>query len=200
VIGFFVALAGLVLVGSARGAFSPGAGSYGLSLLVVALAPASFAIYTVMSRPVLAGDGAAGHRVDPVLWTLAIFAAGGLPLAALLPWRGGPELVALDLPGWGALGFLVVLCTFLGFFLWVKLLRVLPASSVGLTIFLNPPMTTLSKAALAAAFPATFQFSIRPLEWAGGAVLLAGVAYALSTRSNRPTRAVAAASSAAAAG
>jgi O-acetylserine/cysteine efflux transporter len=179
VIGFFVALAGLVLVGAARGAFSPGAARYGLSLLIVTLAPASFAIYTVLSRPVLVGRGAGVRPVDPVLWTLAIFAAGGVPLALILPWHGGRDLLALDLPGWAALGFLTILCTVVGFLLWVRLLKVMPASVVGQTIFLNPPMTTLSKALLAAAFPAAFQFSIRPLEWVGGAVLLGGVALAL---------------------
>jgi drug/metabolite transporter (DMT)-like permease len=199
VIGFFVALVGLVMVGAARGAFSPGAARYGLSLLVVVLAPASFAIYTVLSRPALVG-GRGKRPVDPVTWTLAIFAVGGLPLAALLPWRGGRDLLALDLPGWAALGFLSILCTIVGFFVWVRLLRVLPASVVGLTIFLNPPMTTLSKAILAATFPATFQFTIKPLEWVGGAVLLAGVAFALLSPTRKAARETEAVSPAAAAG
>lgn len=190
VVGFLVALAGLLLVGSARGAFQPGASRYLLSLLVIAVAPLSFAIYTVLSRPLLAGDGTPAGRVDPALWTFAIFAVGGLPLAALLPFRGGAELLALDLPGWGALAFLTLLCTVVGFLVWVRLVRVLPASAVGLTIFLNPPMTTLSKLGLAAAFPATFQFTVLPLEAIGGLVLLAGVALALVSR-RRPAAAVA---------
>lgn len=188
--GFLVALAGMAMVGAARGAFQPGASKYLLSLLVIAVAPLSFAIYTVLSRPLLAGDGRAGSRVDPELWTFAIFAVGGLPLAALLPFRGGAELLALDLPGWGALAFLTLLCTVVGFLVWVRLVRVLPASAVGLTIFLNPPLTTLSKLGLAAAFPATFQFTVLPLEAAGGLVLLGGVALALVSR-RRPAPAVA---------
>jgi O-acetylserine/cysteine efflux transporter len=188
--GFAVALAGMAMVGAARGAFQPGASRYLLSLLVIAVAPLSFAIYTVLSRPLLTGDGTPGSRVDPELWTFAIFAVGGLPLAALLPFRGGRELVALDLPGWGALAFLTLLCTVVGFLVWVRLVRVLPASAVGLTIFLNPPMTTLSKLALAAAFPATFQFTVLPLELAGGLVLLGGVALALVSRRRRAQAAI----------
>lgn len=183
--GLAVAVCGLVLVGSARGAFQSGASRYTVALLVLALAPLSFAIYTALSRPILASGAVEATRrggppVDPALWTFAIFAVGGTPLLLLLPFYGGRDLVRLDLPGWGALGFLAILCTVVGFLIWVRLVRHLPASAVGFTIFLNPPLTTLSKAALAAALPATFGFEIRTLEWIGGAVVLAGVALALA--------------------
>jgi drug/metabolite transporter (DMT)-like permease len=187
--GFAIALTGLLVVAQARGGFS-GGGRYGALLLLLALAPLSFSIYSVLSKPVL--DRGHQPAVSPTLWTFAAFAVGGLPLAALLPWHGGREILGLDLPGWAALLFLSVLCTVVGFLVWMRLLRALPASVVGFTVFLNPPLTTLSKKVLATCWPATFQFTIRPLEWLGGAVVLGGVAVALADRLRRPVRALAA--------
>jgi hypothetical protein len=55
----------------------------------------------------------------------------------------------------------------------------LPASSVGFTVFLNPPLTALSKLALAALFPATFLFAIEAQEVLGGLLALAGLGIAV---------------------
>ena len=61
-------------------------------------------------------------------------------------------------------------------------MKLLPASTVGLTIFLNPPLTTTGKFVLSTFLPGTFTFSIAPQEWVGGAVSLAGVAIAVIRR------------------
>jgi hypothetical protein len=50
---------------------------------------------------------------------------------------------------------------------------------VGFTVFLNPPLTALSKLTLAALVPAVFVFQIEPQEWAGGLLALAGLAVAV---------------------
>ena len=73
----------------------------------------------------------------------------------------------------------------LGFAVWTWLLKHLPASTVGFTVFLNPPLTTTSKFLLASFFPATFLFVISPREWLGGAITLAGLAVAVYTRRRR---------------
>ena len=83
------------------------------------------------------------------------------------------------MPGWIALLYLIVPCTVFGNAALGWLVKHLPASSVGFTIFLNPPLTTISKALLAAMLPAVFVFRIVPLEWLGGAIVLLGMAIAL---------------------
>jgi len=123
-------------------------------------------------------------------------AGGGAPLAAAVdlcrdrrrhpahapahPRSTWSHLRALDRPGTIALAFLSLACTVLGFALWSWLLRHLPASSVGLTVFLNPPLTTLFKYLLARHDPASFAFTIAGGEWLGGSLALAGLALAVS--------------------
>ena len=68
------------------------------------------------------------------------------------------------------------------FAVWTWLLRHLPASTVGFTVFLNPPLTTTSKFLLATLAPATFFFTIRPQEWIGGLMTLSGLAVAVYRR------------------
>lgn len=171
-LGFLVALAGMVLIAGAkeRGDERP----YALLLMITAVAPLSWSIYSAASKPVVARS--------PVTWTFLAIGAGTLPLFAVLPFRGGPQMLALDAPGWAALLFLSLGCTVLGFAVWTWLLKHLPASTVGFAVFLNPPLTTVSKATLALLLPATFAFTILPREWAGGAVVLGGVAIALAPR------------------
>jgi drug/metabolite transporter (DMT)-like permease len=171
---FLVALAGLVVIALSKGDPRAAAG-YGLVLGVTALAPLSWSLYTILSKPVTVA-------ASPLVWTYLTIAAGGLPLLALLPWAGGAELLALPAGGWAALLYLSLLCTLLGYAVWAWLLRHLPASTLGFTVFLNPPLTTLSKLALALAFPTVFVWQTRPLEWLGGGLALAGLALAVWPR------------------
>jgi drug/metabolite transporter (DMT)-like permease len=166
-------LAGVVLIATAR---EPrGGASYALHVALTALAPLAWSGYTAISKPVLA-------TVPPVLWTSIVLAVGGAPLALLLPWVGGPDALRFDVVDWALLAYLSLAATVLGFAVWSWLLRFLPASTVGLTVFLNPPLTTASKASLSAVLPATFAFSVATREWVGGALALAGVAIAVLRR------------------
>ena len=173
VAGFEIALVGLVL--SARAKDVGNGGSYAGLVAITALAPLSWAIYSAVTKPI-------AHEVSPVHWAYLCLAFGGLPLVFLLPFTGGPELMTLDVPGWVALLYLIVPCTVFGNAAWGWLVKHLPASSVGFTIFLNPPLTTLSKALLGVLLPAVFVFRIVPLEWVGGGVVLLGMAVALWPR------------------
>jgi drug/metabolite transporter (DMT)-like permease len=181
VLAFAVSLAGMLVIAFAkRGAGAPV--GYGLSVAVTALAPLSWSIFTILSKPI-------AGTVPPLLWTYTYIAIGTLPLLFLLPFKGAPQLLALDATGWSALLFLSLACTALGFVLWGWLLKHLPASTVGLTVFLNPPLTSLSKYTLSILFPATFLFTIGSLEWLGGAIVLSGLAIAvlrLPRRSRTP--------------
>jgi drug/metabolite transporter (DMT)-like permease len=168
--GFAVAFVGMLVVSLAKR--GEGGSPYPLLIALTALAPLSWSIYSVLSKP-LAG------RVSPILWTYLATTAGGLMVLPLLPGYALESWKRLDAPGWLALAYLTLPCTVMGFALWTWLLRHLPASSVGFTVFLNPPMTTLSKYILAATLPATFVFTITGSEWLGGALALLGLTIAL---------------------
>jgi len=169
-IGFAVAVCGMTLIALAK-RYEVGV-TYPLLVLVTAGAPLSWAVFSVLSKP-LAG------RASPLVWTYLVIASGGVLVLPLLPLGAWAQIAALDGRGWLALGYLVLPCTVFGFALWTWLLRRLPATSVGFTVFLSPPLTALSKLTLAALFPATFVFSIRTQEWAGGLLALAGLAVAV---------------------
>jgi drug/metabolite transporter (DMT)-like permease len=168
-LGFVIALTGVILI--ARSRESPDGAAYPLLIGVTALGPLSWSFFTVISKPVTG-------RVPPLVWTYLCIIAGTIPTLCWLPFRGLPEMLALDGTGWLYLSHLVLLCTVLGFALWVWLLSRLPATSVGFTIFLNPPMTTIQKVLLAALFPAAFAFTVTTGEVVGGLVMLAGVGVA----------------------
>lgn len=176
---FALALSGMALIATSRdggagvAAGGPASvGEYAALLALTALAPLSWAIYSILSKPV-------AGVASPLDWTFLTLALGGLPLMAALPFRGAREMAALDAAGWSALLFLSVLCTIVGYAVWSWLLRHLPASSVGFFSFLNPPLTALSKYLLALALPAAFAWTLVPLELAGAALALAGLALVL---------------------
>jgi drug/metabolite transporter (DMT)-like permease len=170
VIGFGVSAAGMAVIGLAKrdGAHL----GYPMLIAITALAPLSWSIYSVLSKP-MAG------RVEPVVWTYLATTAGTVMTLPLLPGAVWRQWSRLDVPGWCALLYLALPCTVLGFALWTWLLKHLPASTVGFTVFLNPPLTTASKFVLATFLPATFSFAILPREWIGGALTLTGLAIAL---------------------
>jgi len=169
-LGFAVAAAGMVVVALARR--DQAARAYALAIGVTILAPLSWSIFSVLSkRP--------SRQVGPLLWTYLTVLIGSAMLLPLVP-HAWPQWRRLDLPGWGALVYLSIPCTVIGFAVWAWLLKHLPASSVGFTVFLNPPLTTLSKLALAALFPATFVFAVKAQEFAGGGLALLGLLLAVT--------------------
>jgi drug/metabolite transporter (DMT)-like permease len=171
VTAFLVALVGLVIIALSKG--DPrSAADYGVILGITALAPLSWAVYSILSKPIM---GAA----SPLVWTYMTIAVGSIPLLAIAPWRGGPEMMALPADGWAALLYLSVLCTLIGYAVWTWLLKQLQASTAGFTVFFNPPLTTLSQFVLSLLFPAVFVWQLNPLELLGGSLSLAGLALAL---------------------
>lgn len=168
-LGFVVALLGVVVISIAKpegdGRAHPG------FIFLAALAPLSWSLFSVASKPV-------SHK-SPVLWTYLSIVFGTLPLFFVLPLKGGPELLAVDGVGWSLILYLSIGCSVVGFSVWVYLLKHLPASTVGMTVFLNPPLTTASKRIVAWLLPSSFGFGILPLEWVGGAIVLIGLAVSL---------------------
>ena len=74
--------------------------------------------------------------------------------------RGAKHLICLGGKEIALLTFLALGASVGGNAVWSWLLRHLPASTVGLTGFLNPPLTLTSKFLLATFLPASFAFSI----------------------------------------
>jgi drug/metabolite transporter (DMT)-like permease len=171
--GLSVAFLGMITIGSAE---RPNSSiPYSLALVLVSAAPLSWAVLSVATKAV-------SKRVSPILWTFLSIGFGG---AMLLPFAGKKSvysLIKLDQAGWLALSYLIILCTVVGFATWIWLLQNFSATSMGFTVFLNPPLTALSKMLLSVFFPAVFIFQIQPREWIGGALVLLGMAFALARK------------------
>ncbi len=176
--GFVVALTGLIVVAQSK---SSGGATYPLIIAMTALAPFAWSIHSVLTKKVTG-------RVSPLLWTYLAIAFGSIPMLFVLPFSGLPEMRALNATGWWLLLYLTVPCTIVGFALWTWLLTHLQATTVGFTIFLNPPMTTGYKLLLTALFPTIFAFSVVTGEFIGGALMLAGVAVAVNPYRTRRSR------------
>lgn len=174
VVAFLVALVGLLVIalskGDRREAFD-----YGRVLAITAMAPLCWSIYSILAKPIM-------DRFSPLVFTYLAISVGSLPLLVLLPWRGREEAVQLPLDGWLAVLYLSLLCTFGGYALWTWLLRHLPATTLGFTVFFNPPLTTTSKLALSVLLPAYFVWQLNLLEWLGGGLALIGLALAVWPR------------------
>jgi drug/metabolite transporter (DMT)-like permease len=165
VAGLLLGLSGVALIATAR---KGGGESRLLPVVLTSMAPLSWAVYTSLTRPVM------GTR-SPLLWTYLVLAAGGTLLLPFLGFLDRGRVADLGGLEWGLIAYLVVPTTLAGFAVWSWLLRQLPAGTVGLTTFLNPPLTLGWKSALALLFPATFALSLAPREWLGGGLALAGV-------------------------
>ena len=159
-LGLLLALAGVFVV-IRYGTDKPVDWPYLSSALLLALAPLSWAWYTVIGRRLPAAAGAFDT-------TYALLFAGSLPILALATPGLGRTLVQHP----GALGaalYLAVPCTLLGYAGWIWALKRLPAGEVAAFVFLNPPLANLWAWLFEGA-------RLRPPFLLGAAVLLAGVA------------------------
>lgn len=160
VAGLVLAMAGVFVVirfGTDRAVDWP----YLSSALLLALAPLSWALYTVVGRTLPAG-------ADPLDTSYALLFAGSLPLLVFARPSTARLLAASPGALWAAL-YLAVPCTLLAWvsFLWA--LKRLPAGEASAFIFLNPPLANLWAWLFEGA-------KLRPAFLAGAAILLAGVA------------------------
>jgi len=159
-LGLLLALVGVFVVirfGSDKAVDWP----YLSSALLLALAPLSWALYTVIGRRMPAA-------ADALDTTYALLFVGGLPLVAFAT----PQLVKTLLADPGALAsalYLALPCTLFGYAAWIWALKRLPAGEVAAFVFLNPPLATLW-AWLFEGQP------LRPPFVIGALVLLVGVA------------------------
>ena len=169
-LGFFISLGGLVMVSLGKGG---GGVTYPLLVAVTAVAPLSWVFYSILGKPI-------HEEGSPLLATFLSLILGSLPLLLGLSPRLLGKAWGMSLGQWGLLGFLSILCTIVGFALWNWLLKHLPASTVGFTVFLNPPLATLFSYLFLGKIPAALQIL-------GGAVLLAGIFLALTGKQREPS-------------
>jgi drug/metabolite transporter (DMT)-like permease len=176
VAGLALGFGGVALLATAK---EGGGASRAILVAEVALAPLFWSCYSALTRPV-------AREHSPLVWTFLVLAAGGVLSTPLLFLADFGRIAALDGKGIALVAGLVLLATVFGFAAWSWLLSHLPASTVGLTVFLNPPLTMASKFVLATLLPASFVVSITPREWAGGALALLGVGVAVVRFSGAP--------------
>jgi drug/metabolite transporter (DMT)-like permease len=130
--------------------------------LLVLASTLNWAVYTVIGQRTIRGLGparaTAGSMILGWLMLLTLFLARGA-------WR---SLGALSPTGWGAVLFLGIGCSGLGYLFWYGGLARLEASRVAAFLYLEP-LVTLVAASRVLGEP------IRPLAVAGGLLVLAGV-------------------------
>jgi drug/metabolite transporter (DMT)-like permease len=133
-LGSVVAFAGVAIVvflGKGRVELSVAA-----KALVVLVAPLSWAIYSVYTKPLV-------HRYGGLFTTGATLSIGVLALLPLGLSYGVEPLRALQPVHWAWLAFLSVLSTILGYAMWNQALKHRTASQVSAYIYFNPVVAAL---------------------------------------------------------
>mgnify|MGYP002479291894 FL=1 len=166
-LGLGVAACGLGMIGAAKG---DGAASMTLLGFVFTLGAAGmWAVSNLLTR--VAARQGPYEPVSFIVWT-SVFPV--LPLALLALWVDGAESVQHQLQGigWrelGAVAYLAVLSTLLGYGLWTRLLQRYAASTVAPLSLLVPVIGLLSAMLLLGERPTVVQ-------WLGTAAVLLGMA------------------------
>src|SRR2546425_717097 len=112
--------------------------------LLILVSTLNWAIYTVLGHPVLKRLGATRATAGALLF-------GWLMLLPLFVVRGGwREYAGLSTAGWGAVLFLGIACSGLGYLFWYGALEKVPASAVSALLYLEPLVTLAAGGALLA--------------------------------------------------
>lgn len=138
-------------------------------VLIVALAPLSWAFYTVLSKPLLATYPSlhvAGYATI----------AGGLTFVPVLLFNDGlgGRMAALDGTGWFAMVYVSLLSIVVGYILWYWGLRALSPSQTAVYAYLVPVFGLLGAWLALGDAPTAFVLL-------GGAIIIAGVVLTNST-------------------
>jgi drug/metabolite transporter (DMT)-like permease len=137
--------------------------------LVVLIAPLSWAIYTVYSKPLV-------HRYGGLFTTGATLSVGVLALLPLGVQYGTQPLAGLDRAQWAWLAFLAFLSTIAGYAMWNHALKARTASQVAVYVYFNPVVAALVGLLLGERLTGWFL--------AGAALVMAGVILVNQARLN----------------
>jgi drug/metabolite transporter (DMT)-like permease len=105
-------------------------------VLITALAPLCWTIYTLVGKNLLA-------KTSAVTVTYLTIIIGTLPFLAVAGKPFFSALASFSPMHWIALAHLTVLCTLVGFWIWFAALKSMPATSVASFVYLNPPLAAL---------------------------------------------------------
>jgi drug/metabolite transporter (DMT)-like permease len=108
--------------------------------LLVLVAAASFAVYNVIVKPLMA-------RADTIAISSAASLIGMLPLLPLLGSSGGGDLGSLSAGSWLLLAYLGLACTLFGYVAWTMALGHVDASRAVAYLYAVPPLAVLIGAA-----------------------------------------------------
>lgn len=162
--GLVLAGAGLALIGSSHGLSMPLVG-----FLLTLAAASMWALGNIVTRAV--SKHGPINQLAFVVWASLV---PPLPFLALSAWIEGPEAMAQALSGFslrsfGAVAYLAWAATLFGYGLWTRLLSRYPANQVA-PFTLLVPIVGLTTGWL------VFGEALRPVHFAGGAMLMLGLA------------------------
>jgi drug/metabolite transporter (DMT)-like permease len=171
VLGIALALAGvvtLVLFGTRSGTLEVRSL---LGALVTAIAPAAWATYTVLSKPLV-------HRYGSLRLITIVTTTGTVLLAPLALPSTIADLDRLTLADWGWIAFLAFACSVYGYAVWLYALGILEAAQVAVWVYFVP--------ATAAVWAwAVLGETVTPVLALGAAMVVGGV---VLTERARPRR------------
>ncbi|MCA1811010.1 MAG: DMT family transporter [Halobacteriales archaeon] len=158
-VGSLVAFAGVAVVvffGTGHAEFTAAR-----KTLVILLAPLSWALYSIYTRPLI-------HRYGGLFVTGVTLSLGTFTLLPLAFTYGAAPLRALDAGGWAWLAFLALLSTALGYAMWNQALKLRSASAVSAYVYFNPVVATVVGVLF-------FGERVTPFFLLGSALVLGGV-------------------------
>lgn len=135
-------------------------GAFG-DILILISAP-NWAIFSVLSR-----YGLKIHPAARMMFFVMVFGWLGTTIL-FIAGHGFIDIVRLPMEGWLAVGFLGIFCSGLGYIFWYDALQALPASQVGVFLYLEP-LVTVAVAAILLKEPLIITSLV------GGAIILLGV-------------------------
>ncbi|WP_313604226.1 EamA family transporter [Comamonas jiangduensis] len=165
--GLCIAVGGLIVIGSAHGD-----GATHMTLIGFVCTVASAAMWAASN--LITRHAAKNGPYEPVPFLVWSSLFPVLPLLLLSVWLEGgwavtlQQLQAITVQGLGAVAYLALLSTLLGYGLWTKLLQRYPTSTVAPLSLLVPVVGLLSAMLLLGEFPTL-------LQWLGTAGVLLGM-------------------------
>jgi drug/metabolite transporter (DMT)-like permease len=161
--GIFLAVLGVLLVVSKGDFRALAQGRFGAAGdILVMISAVNWAVFSILSRR--------GLQQHPPAWMMFfVMAFGWVFLSALFAFNfNSREIASLPPDGWAAVLFLGFICSGFAYIFWYDALKVIPASEVGVFLYIEPLVTVIVAWALLN----------ERLVWAtilGGAIILTGI-------------------------
>jgi drug/metabolite transporter (DMT)-like permease len=141
--GILVAAVGVLLVVSGGDVSTLVRGEVGtIGDLLSAASAVNWAVFTVLSKRVLARSDGSGLRPLPMMVYVMAF-GWGFSLAWVAVAGGWQAVPRLSLTGWWAVGFLGVACSALAYLFWYDALNLIDATQAGVFLYFEPLVTAV---------------------------------------------------------